>query len=144
MAAAFLLVFFGGESVHVWAVVAAAAVVLLELMHWALARVALRRVPDSFSGQVFASLPLDYRGRWLVSLALVTGLGTPIFLLAVMPESSFFNDHRASAAVLLIAAAAPSLLSLYRVWRHNTWLAVSRIPARPRRSHPRYRGPHAM
>jgi hypothetical protein len=143
MAAAILLVFFGGESTHVWAFVAAAAVVVLDLVQWALARAALRSVPDSFATQVYASLPLSPGERQLVLFALLAGLATPIALLALMPDTSFFNDHVGIAAVLLIASETPSWLSLYRVWRHNTWLAVSRIPARPRQSHPRYRGPNA-
>jgi hypothetical protein len=118
--------------------------VLLDVVQWALARAALRRVPDSFPAQVYASLPLDGRERWLVAFTLLAGLATPIVLLVVMPDTSFFNHHVKSAAVLLIASETPSLLSLYRVWRHNTWLAVSRIPARPRQSHPRYRGPNQI
>jgi hypothetical protein len=144
MAGAILLVFFGGESVHVWALVAAAAVVLLDLLQFALARVALQRVPDSFPAQVHASLPLDSRDRRLVLLGLVSGPVTVIFLLLAMPEGSFFKDNLGSAAVVLVAAGAPAFLSLYRVWRNNTWLAVSRIPARPRQSHPRYRGPKGV
>jgi hypothetical protein len=143
MAAAILLVFFGGEAGHVWAVVAAAGVVLLDVVQWALARAALRRVPDSYPTEVYASLPLDRRERRLVSFILWGGLATPIVLLAAMPDSSFYNDRPGVAALLLIAAETPGFLSLHRVWRHSSWLAVSRIPARARQSHPRYRRPDA-
>jgi hypothetical protein len=144
MAGAFLLVFFAGDSTHVWAFVAAAVVVLLDVVQWGLARAALRRVPDSFPSRVYSSLPLDQRDRRLVSAGLVSGPIGLILLLAEMPDSSFFQDELGAAAVLLIAAGAPSFLALYRVWRHNAWTAVSRIPGQPRQAHPRYRDPDAI
>jgi hypothetical protein len=144
MAAAILLVFFGGKSTHVLAFALAAAVVLCDIVQWALARAAVRRVPDSLPAEVYASLPLDGRERRLVALSLLTGLVGPIFLLAAMPDTSFFKDHLGAAAVLLIASETPTFLSLLRVRRHNTWLAISRIPGRPRESHPRYRGPNTV
>jgi hypothetical protein len=141
--ATFALVFLGRGSTRSWALLAAAAVVLLDVAQWALARAALRRVPDSFPAESYASLPLDRRSRQLVWFAMLAGLTTPILLLAVMPKSSSFHDHLGVAAVLLIASETPSVLSLYRVWRHQSWLAISRIPARARRSHPQYTGPRA-
>jgi hypothetical protein len=141
MVAAIVLVFTGADSTYVWAFVAAAGVVLLDITQWALARFALRRVPDSVPDELYSSLALDRRDRRLVSLFLLLAPAAPVLLLAAMPETSYFKDHLGVAAILLVAAEAPSFLSLLRVWRHNSWVAISRIPAHPNRSHPRYRGP---
>jgi hypothetical protein len=144
MAAAILLVFFAGDSTHAWAFVAAALVVLLDAVQWGLARAALRRVPDSFPARVYSSLPLDQRDRLFVSAGLISGPLAMLLLLAEIPDSSFFKDKLGAAAILLIAAAAPSFLSLHRVWRHNSWTAAARIPGQPRKTHPRYRDPDGM
>ena len=40
---------------------------------------------------------------------------------------------RAPSAAPAALTLAPSFLALHRVWRHNSWLAMSRIPSRPRR-----------
>lgn len=139
--AAFALVFFTGRSAHVWAFVATAAVVVLDLVQWSLARTVLGRVPDSYPRDLFATLSLDRRDGRLVSVGLALGPVVPAVLLAEIPASGYFRSHLVAAGALLVAAEAPSFLSLYRVWRRNSWLAVSRIPARPRRSHPNYREP---
>ncbi len=45
--------------------------------------------------------------------------------------ASFLVSPTAGAALSVICVA--SLPSLYRVWRRNSWLAVSRLPSRPHR-----------
>jgi hypothetical protein len=105
---------------------------LLELAQIAVAREARRRVSD-FSPQArYASLPLARRERQLVIVQLAI-YPVAAVLLAAIVKSSGFGDA-ATAMLLLAVANVPGFLSIYRVWRHNSWAAVSRLPAKPRRT----------
>ena len=106
---------------------AAGAVVLLEVGQWALARAA--RLPPATADEQYAATPLDERQRRLVDVSLAVTAATPFVFAAFIPT----DFGRGAALILLAVAAMPSALGLARVRRHNSWLAIARIPARPRR-----------
>jgi len=133
MVAVLAFVFLVDESYKAWAYTGAAAIVLLELAQWALAREALRRIPG-LSGQLavlYSSLPLDHRQRRHVTSSLVLFAVVPALLVVTVSTISS-DSERVIAAVLTCVAMGPGFLSLYRVRRHNSWLAVSRLGGRPR------------
>lgn len=131
--AVYLVVFLFDESYKEWAYAAGGAVVLLELAQFAIAREALRRIPSLSSRlmDLYSSLPLDRSQRQLVTFNLALSAIGPALLLAIIPTTSF-DGEVVVAAVLLVVGVAPGFLSLYRVRRHNSWLAISRLGVRPR------------
>lgn len=124
------LVLFAGESHRTWIYVVAGVALLLELLQWGIARVALGRLPSVSPNDAYASLPLDQSQRRLVTFNLVAVAIAPIVLVLMSPPANF---NVVLAVALIVAGFTPGLLSLYRVWRHNSWLAVSRIPGQARR-----------
>ncbi len=111
------------DSAPEWVAYVTAGLLLgLEAAGWAVARRALRRAASFSSTQHLAARPLGPNERPLVAFNLFVGLAVVAFLLTL--------DRK--YAVLGGAFIAPSELSLLRVWRGNSWLAVSRVPARPR------------
>lgn len=109
----------------------AGGIVLAEMAQWALARVALSKAPALIPQQLYASAPLQAGHRRLVDFNLLSGLIAPILLVLEVPMTSFKHE-KIVAFLVLAAACAPSYLSLWRVRRHRSWLAIARIPARPR------------
>jgi hypothetical protein len=110
----------------------AAGILILEVGQWALSRAALRRCPGFEPSERYASRRLDAAQRRLVELNLVTTALAPVMLALIIPTASFKNQ-KLVVFVLLFAAMVPSGLSLWRVRRNQSWLAISRIPANPRR-----------
>ena len=133
MAAVFLVLFIFDESYKAWAYAAGGAIILLEVAQWAIAREAFRRSP-SLTRQLedlYSTLPLDRGQRQLVTFNFALGVIGPALLVAAVPTSSF-DGEVVIAAALIVVAVAPGSLSLHRVRRHNSWLAISRLGARPR------------
>jgi hypothetical protein len=124
---ALTVLFLFDESARVWAYAAAGALLGLDLAKWAVEREALRRTPNVRSEESYATLPLNRRQRRLVALTLVLMPLTAALLLT----ATALDVDVAVVAVLIIVAASGAI-PLYRVWRHNSWLAISRLPARPR------------
>ena len=131
--AVLLVVFLFDESNKGWAYVAGGAIILLELAQWAVAREAHRLSPSLIPQlkDLYSTQPLDRGQRQLVTFNLALGLIGPVLLVAMVPTTSF-DDEVVVAAALIVVAVAPGLLSLHRVRRHNSWLAISRLGARPR------------
>jgi hypothetical protein len=131
--AVILVVFLFDESYKAWAYVAGGAIILLELAQWAIAREALRRRPSVTRqlNDLYSTLPLDRGQRQLVTFNLALGVIGPALIVAAIPTTSF-DGEAVIAAALIAVAVAPGFLSLHRVRRHNSWLAISRLGARPR------------
>jgi hypothetical protein len=69
--------------------------------------------------------------RRLLMFNMVGALVVYVFLVAEFPMKSF-EHHKWLGAVVLTAVAVPGALTESRVMRKNSWLAVSRIPAKGR------------
>lgn len=111
------------DSASEWVAYVAAGLLLgLEAAGWAVARSALRRAASFSPTQHLAAAPLRPNDRRLIAFNLVGCLAIIAFLLTL--DGKY--------AVLGGALIAISVLSLLRVWRGNSWLAISRVPARPR------------
>ena len=109
----------------------AAGILILEVGQWALSQAALRRCPGFEPSERYASRPLDRAQLRLVEFNLMTTALAPVVLALIIPTTSFKNQKLVVFG-LLFAAMIPSGLSLWRVRRNQSWLAISRIPARPR------------
>jgi hypothetical protein len=118
--------FFAFVGSSLWAYVAAGALVGLELVKWLVEEAGRRKIPDFDFARLYASAPLTQQQRRLVGFELAL---TPIMAAAFVTLA--VSDPRTGAAVVFIVLVA-SQPSLYRVWRHNSWLAISRLPMRPR------------
>jgi hypothetical protein len=101
----------------------AGLVVSLEAAGWAIGHNALRHAPSFSSEEHFARMPLRRSERRLVTFNLLTSVAAIPFLIPVLGRD---------AAVLGCAVLAVGALSLIRVWRGNSWLAISWVPAQPR------------
>jgi hypothetical protein len=110
----------------------AAGILLLEVGQWALSRAALRKCPGFEPGDRYALRPLDPAQLRLVDFNLITTAFAPVVLALILPTTSFKNQ-KLIVFLLLVAAMAPGGLSLWRVRRNRSWLAISRIPASTRR-----------
>jgi hypothetical protein len=110
----------------------AAGILILEVGQWALARAALRRCPGFEPGDWYSLLPLDRAQLRLVESDLIITAFAPVVLALIIPTTSF-ESQKLLVFLLLFAAMFPSELALWRVRRNRSWLAISRIPARPRR-----------
>jgi hypothetical protein len=130
--AALAFVFVFDRSYRVWAYVAAGTIVALEVVKWAIDHEALRRVPNLDLEELYASVPLDRRGRQVVLMNLVTIPLAAVGLLLI--ATTTFDVDLAVAIVFIVVLGTTSFPTLLRVWRRNSWLAVSRIPTRPRRA----------
>lgn len=69
--AALAFVFVFDRSYRIWAYLAAGVVVALEIVKWVIDRQALQRVPNLDLEELYASAPLDRRGRQVVLMNLV-------------------------------------------------------------------------
>jgi hypothetical protein len=101
----------------------AGLVLALEAAGWAVGRNALRDAPSFSPEEQFARTPLRRSERRLVALHLVTSVAGIALLIGVLGGD---------VAVLGCALLAAGALSLIRVWRANSWLAISWVPAAPR------------
>jgi hypothetical protein len=110
----------------------AAGILILEVAQWGLSRAALRRCPGFEPGDRYVLRPLDPAQLRLVDLNLITTAFAPVVLALIVPTTSFKNE-KLVVFLLLFAAMVPTGLSLWRVRRNRSWLAISRIPACPRR-----------
>jgi hypothetical protein len=124
----FALVILGGASTRGSVYAGAAAIVVLEVAGWTLARTARERLPLPDPDELYAAAPLPAAQRRLVTFNLALTLAVPV-LLATLVSTHF---DRAVAIALLEVAAMPSALALYRVRRRNSWLGISRLQPRPR------------
>jgi hypothetical protein len=113
----------------------AAGILILEVGQWALSKTALRRCPGLEPAERYALRPLDPAQLRLVEFNLITTALVPVVLALIIPTTSFKNE-KLVVFVLLFAAMVPSGLSLWRVRRNQSWLAISRVPASPRRRPP--------
>jgi hypothetical protein len=112
-------------SGHTAALGACSVVVALALARWMLEEVALRRLPAVDFASLYADSPLDRRQRALVAASLAA---TPILILLL------FIVVPSAGVVGLVVSAVTTVPRLSRVWRRNSWLAISRLPMEPRRS----------
>jgi hypothetical protein len=108
-----------------------AGILVLEVVQWGLSKAALARVPRSDRHERYASTPLGLQQR-IVELNLVVSACVPVWLALILPSTTFAHQ-KVVLVVLLEIAFAPGWLSLWRVRRNHSWLAISRIPANPRR-----------
>lgn len=129
----FVVLLFAGASLKGMGYALAVGILLLEVGQWALSKAALRRCPGFEPGERYASRPLGPAQLRLVEFNLMTTVLTPVVLALIIPTTSFRNQ-KLVMFLLLLAAMVPSGLSLWRVRRNRSWLAVSRIPASRRRS----------
>jgi hypothetical protein len=120
----FAVVFLAGDREQRWAFVAAGATVILEAAQLAIAR----RAPRSAAAERYAAAPLDPGQRNLVRGNLAATVSAPVLLPLLLPTAL----GTAAAILLLLVASMPAALGLVRVLRRNSWLAISRLPARPR------------
>jgi hypothetical protein len=105
----------------------------LELGKWLLAR-KFPAVPPDDLRRLYAETPLSARDRWIVRANL---MGLPLGLALLIPL--FGGGSGGSDAEIAIVGAAvvvPVAVSLVRVLRHDSWLAVSPIPSRRTRRRP--------
>ena len=77
-------------------------------------------------------MPLEGAHQRLVEFNLAVSVIAPVWLAREVPSHSFHHE-KIAVFVLLAIAFAPGWLSLWRVRRRRSWLAVSRIPSAPRR-----------
>ena len=101
----------------------AGLVLLLEAAGWAIGRNTVRHAPSFSPEEHFARTPLRHSERQLVAFNLVTCVAGAAFLILLVGGD---------VAVLGCALVAMAALSLIRVWRGNSWLAASWVPAAPR------------
>jgi hypothetical protein len=132
LVALFVVLLFAGADLRGVGYALAAGILILEVGQCGLSRAALRRCPGFEPGKRYASRPLDPAQLRLVEFNLITTALAPVVLAVIIPTTSFKNQ-KLVVFVLLFAAMIPSGLSLWRVRRNHSWLAISRIPASPRR-----------
>jgi hypothetical protein len=127
MFAAMVLAIFFSSSHGRLAYLATGVFVVCELAQWALARVAVRRTPGIPFDEVYASRPLKQTDRniVLINLALLPA-GAVLFLA--------MNDVAVVTKVVLATVLGSAMAMLLRVWRRGSWLAVTHLPAKPRRT----------
>jgi hypothetical protein len=103
----------------------------LEAIRWALDTVALRRHPQADFEPFYRAAPLKQRDRQLLAVLL---FATPFELLALgLALTTSFDLDIATTCFLLAAFVVPWAVPLERVRRRDTWLAMTRLPGRPRR-----------
>lgn len=110
----------------------AAGILVLEVGQWALSRAALRRCPGFEPGDRYAPRPLHPAQLRLVDFkphhhCFRAGGACPHH-----PDLEL-QEPEAGRVSPALPAMVPSGLSLWRVRRNRSWLAISRIPASPRR-----------
>src|SRR5687767_4848503 len=116
--------FLGDESSEPLVLAAVAAVALLELAEWLLAREALRSADPAVIAAAYERAPLSAAERQLVGFNLGLSMAIPAILLATVPLGAFAGDPGVAAGCLVVAVA-PSVMSLWRVRQRNSWRAIS-------------------
>ena len=120
---------FGGEH-RDWSYLAAGVLVVLGIAQLLLVREARRRNPSYAPEELYARFPLTPRHRRTVRFSLFGDL-LYVPLLALVATRTLELDFFPTVFVLLVASLG-GLRTLYRAWRHNSWLAVSGLPEPPR------------
>ncbi len=122
--------FLGDDSSEPLILAAVAAVALLEVAEWMLARGVLRGTDPSTVAAAYEHAPLSAAERQLVGFNLGLSMAIPAILVAMVPLGAF-ADEPGVAAACLVVAVAPSVMSLWRVRQTNSWRAISRVPPTP-------------
>ncbi len=126
--AAFFLLIRGDTSA---AISFAASYGGLEAIKWALDVVALRRHRDADFEPFYRAAPLKPSDRRLLTFLLVA---TPFELVGLgYALTTIFDLDIAMTCFLLAVFVVPWAVPLERVRRRNSWLAMTRLPGRPRR-----------
>jgi hypothetical protein len=99
-------------------------VVALALARWMLEGVALRYLPPVDFDSLYADSALDQGQRVILAATLVS----PLILIPLL-----FTISPSVAVVGLVVYAVAAAPRLFRAWRRNSWLAMSRLPVSPRR-----------
>jgi hypothetical protein len=129
--AAFVLLILD-QSNRSWALVIAGTVAALEGLKWAIESEALRRYPGIDVEALYRAAPLEPSHRRIVGFNLTV---VPFALVGIFLSLITSLDFSVWEAALFIALlCVPWVVPLSRVWRHNSWLAMTRLPSRPRRS----------
>ena len=81
--------------------------------------------------RIYASAPLDRWHRQLVGLNLLFLPVMLVFLVRI--AATTFDVASATAALFLVIFGVGTARPLYRVWKFNSWLAISQLPSHPRR-----------
>jgi hypothetical protein len=114
-----------------WAWLAIGAAAALQALKWTIESVALRRHPGIDFEALYRAAPLRPSDRrLLVSQFVITPVGLS-GLFTVLITS--FDFGAAEAALFTLYYAASWIVPFSRVWRCNSWLAISRLPFRARR-----------
>ncbi len=126
--AAFVVLIRGETSAAIWF---AAGYSGLEAIKWALDTAALRRHPEADFEPFYRAAPLRQRDGQLLGFLL---LATPFELVGIGYALMTSLDLDIAATCFLLAAiVVPWAVPLERVRRRGSWLAMSRLPGRPRR-----------
>jgi hypothetical protein len=132
MLALFVVLFLADASFKGVGYALAVGILVLEVGEWAPSKAALKRCPGFEPASRYALRRLAPAHVRLVDFNLITTAFAPVVLAIIIPTTSFKNQ-KLVVFLLLFAAMIPGGLSLLRVRRNRSWLAVSRLPASPRR-----------
>ena len=118
----------GGEHRR-WSYAAATVLLALGISQLLLVWEARRRAPTYRPEDIYALTPLDRGQRILVRLNLLV-LVAFVPLLSISAVGALDMEFFPTVFVFL-AVGLSGLRPLLRVWKHNSWLAVSGLPQRP-------------
>jgi hypothetical protein len=125
---AFVVLIRGDTSAAIWF---AAGYGGLEAIKWVLDKAALRRHPEADFEPFYRAAPLRQRDRQLLAFLL---LAAPFELLGIgYALTTSFDVDFATMCFLLAAFLVPWAVPLERVRHRDSWLAMTRLPGRPRR-----------
>jgi hypothetical protein len=128
LAAAFILLITSDSS---RAIAAAAAYAVFEGLRWAIDAQALRRYPKADFESFYRAAPLKASDRQLLTVLL---FATPFEILGIgFALVTSFDLSIGTTALFLAVFSLSWALPIERVRRRNSWLAMSRLPGRPRR-----------
>jgi hypothetical protein len=113
---------FGFEDLS-WAYVAVGLLVGLEIGDWLIARRALRRLQGAAANRR-NRVRLRRRERQLIVFTLAS---LPLITAVLVVDAAPAGASVPVVAALTVATLIPGALTLRRVLRHDTWLAVSRL-----------------
>ncbi len=127
LAAAFIFLITSDSS---RAIVVAAAYALFESLKWAIDAEALRRHPNADFESFYHAAPLKASDRQFLTVLL---LATPFEILGIgFALVTSFDLSIGTTALFLAVFSLSWALPIERVRRRNSWLAMSRLPGRPR------------
>jgi hypothetical protein len=113
------------------ALVVAGTVGALEALKWAVESEALRRHPGIDVEALYRAAPLEPFHRRIVAFNLTV---VPFALVGIFVSLITSLDFGVwEAALFILFIDVPWVVPISRVWRHNSWLAMTRLPSRPRR-----------